>query len=274
MAEESELEKKKKSWQGIQNALDSVLSGKTDSLLGSIIKDFTPNETTGKAPGISFGSIWKAIKFAVTHPIDTFNMIKLARSDPAIYKDPDFQKEVLGNQKLWDKVKEKADGLPAVGKMLDGFGIKEFSKDGILDQNGLKNIGAALKNEETLKDIKNIALNAISPNADFMKITSDGLGLLAKDPNMTQYLKNNGKAIGEYTTAKLTTVAQTDVTRTLDNISKDAKYSSAQTLLQGNPGLKNQFTQIIANNLAYPEQKQVFDTIDLFRNSFTKLPII
>ena len=100
MAEESELEKKKKSWRGIQNALDGLFSGKADGLLGSIIKDYTPNKTTGKTP--SWKSLWEAIKFVVTNPIDTFNMVKLALSNPAIYQDADFQKEVLENQKLCD----------------------------------------------------------------------------------------------------------------------------------------------------------------------------
>jgi hypothetical protein len=105
---------------GVYTAIDRILSGNEAGLIRGIFTDFTPPTKGAQASGLSWGSIFSAIGFALRHPLDTYRLMGFIRSEG--YKAPAFQEKLLNNDKLWDALDTAApDALPQIGRIAASF---------------------------------------------------------------------------------------------------------------------------------------------------------
>jgi hypothetical protein len=76
-------------------ALEHIFSGKEKGLIDSVLNDYTPvtkivdGQEVTKAPGLSFGSFFRAIGFAIRHPGHISSLYALYKS-PEIIQAPAF----------------------------------------------------------------------------------------------------------------------------------------------------------------------------------------
>ena len=232
----AELEKKRNSWKGANSSLNYILDGGASGLLDSIIKDYTPIEGKKQRTFPSFGTIFRAIGFAIAHPIHTYN---LATKLPKLAADPDFQKELLNNNKLWGFLQSNADRLPQVGKILAGFGYEIFKEGKLLDSKGLTNIKGMLKDEKNLQTIKIIALESLNPFPDWGKVTKEGLQMFANDQNIKEFLATKGKDVQEYIKNMSNAIAPGDALRSMNNIIRNQKFADIKSVILQPEALKN-----------------------------------
>jgi uncharacterized protein YjbI with pentapeptide repeats len=261
ISQEDSLQHNTQSWEKINNSLELLLSDKKllnslfdDFLIGRkiTINDLGQEETKILAPkGLSFGTTRQFLKFALSHPRESWYLLKLARS-PEIYLNPDYQKSILKKDKLWDFVKERSGDLSAVGAALSKFGIREFQEGNILDQKGLDILKLALNDDRTLERLKEIAILTRSSPLDVMKITGDSLMLLAENPYLREFLREKGRAIELYVKDMANSVTRNDVTYAVDASLSNERYKVIQDIVKANPELHDRLVDLCSKNFIAP----------------------
>jgi len=83
-----------------QKVVENVLSSsKANKVLKSAIKDLSSSKS------ISLRTMLLGARFVLTNPVNTYNLVKLAKSSN-IYLDPEFQKSLLEKSPIWEFLKK------------------------------------------------------------------------------------------------------------------------------------------------------------------------
>lgn len=166
---------------------------------------------------VSIGALLKGAKFALTNPVNSYNLVKLA-SFSDIYLDSNFQKSVLEKSEIWDFLKKHADDLPKIGQILAKAGFREFQEGSFLDQKGLTTLKECFKNDNVLKSIKEIAIELKQDVPDYNKVTSKTLEMLSTDKKFLKFFNEKGKDIADYIRTGATEILPSDYIKAFDDI--------------------------------------------------------
>ncbi len=181
------------------DVVDSILqdfSNKETDLIDSLLEDFAPTKTKRKA-GISVKSIFKLIGFAFRNPRKLGSIITIVRK-PEILQHELFQQELLKRDSTWNFVKTVGKRLPKIGKALANFGIKEFKKDGILDEKSLQTLAPMLTEKESLQELRVVTNNFKNPDFDQNKNINKIVNLMLTSRAFTEYMSNKKTSLKEY----------------------------------------------------------------------------
>jgi len=183
-------------------ALEHIFSGKENGLIDSVLNDYAPvtkivdGQEVTKAPGLSFGSFFRAVGFAIRHPGHISSLYALYKS-PEIIKAPAFQEQLLKSDNTWKFVGYVGEKLPQIGKVLDYFQFPEFAEGGILDNKGLKSLSVVLTNPESRDQLKEIALESRKTTPDMNKTINNILDLMQTE-GFANYMSSKGGALQSY----------------------------------------------------------------------------
>ncbi len=205
--EESEIKKAndfKKQYSSAISAAKHIFSDKGQGIFDSVLNDFTSKTKKPGIKGISFGTIFKIIGFAIRHPSTITGLISIARK-PEIIKNPVFQNELLQNDATWRFVSNAGERMQNIGTVLAGFGFDEFKEGNILDAQSLKKLSTIITDPESLASIRKIATEFKSPTANQNKTINDVLDLMIKSKGFNDYMQEKGGTLTAYIvkTAKL-----------------------------------------------------------------------
>ncbi|AAY61563.1 unknown [Rickettsia felis URRWXCal2] len=202
---------------------------------------------------VSIGALLKGAKFALTNPVNSYNLVKLASSSD-IYLDSNFQKSVLEKSEIWDFLKKHADDLPKIGQILAKAGFREFQEGSFLDQKGLTTLKECFKNDTVLKSIKEIAIELKQDVPDYNKVTSKTLEMLSTDKNFLKFFNEKGKDIADYIRTGATEILPSDYIKAFDDIlqkpqGKDT-YAKVIKIFNEHPEFKQELAENINNPTA------------------------
>ncbi|XVN41691.1 MAG: hypothetical protein RCO49_04170 [Rickettsia endosymbiont of Argas persicus] len=230
----------------LQKALEKTLtSSKANKLVNSAINDLSSSK------GLSFRTLLLGVKFALTNPVNTYNLVKLAKSSET-YLDPEFQKSLLEKAPIWEFLKKNADNLPKIGKILANAGFKEFQEGNFLDEQGLNILKESFKNDEVLKKLQEVAVEVKKESPDWNQVTSKTLDMLSTDSNFQKFFKEQGTSITKYIESGVKEILPGDYIRAFDDIlqkpENKQKYAEVQKIFDKDPALK----QFLAENINNP----------------------
>jgi len=194
-------------------ALNHIFSGKENGLINSVLNDYTPvkkvvnGQEVTQAPGLSLGTIFKAIGFAIRNPRYIGSLYNLYKF-PEIIQAPAFQEKLLNNDNTWKFIGYVGEKLPQIGKVLDYFKFPEFAEGNILDSKGLKALSSVLTSKEAQGKLKEIALESRKTNPDMNKTINNILDLM-QTPGFADYMNSKGGALQNYVIKSLQ--AQKDI---------------------------------------------------------------
>lgn len=194
-------------------ALNHIFSGKENGLINSVLNDYTPvtkvvnGQEVTQAPGLSLGTIFKAIGFAIRNPRYIGSLYNLYKF-PEIIQAPAFQEKLLNNDNTWKFIGYVGEKLPQIGKVLDYFKFPEFAEGNILDSKGLKALSSVLTSKEAQGKLKEIALESRKTNPDMNKTINNILDLM-QTPGFADYMNSKGGALQNYIVKSLQ--AQKDI---------------------------------------------------------------
>ncbi|MEY4463261.1 MAG: hypothetical protein RLZZ81_232 [Pseudomonadota bacterium] len=199
---------------------------------------------------VSIGALLKGAKFALTNPVNSYNLVKLAGSSD-IYLDSEFQKSVLEKSEIWDFLKKHADDLPKIGQILAKAGFKEFQEGAFLDQKGLATLKECFKNDDVLKSLQEIAVEIKQEVPDYNKVTSKTLEMLSTDKNFLKFFNEKGEDIENYIRTGATEILPSDYIKAFDDIlqksqSKDI-YAKVIKTFNEHPDFKQELAENINN---------------------------
>ena len=249
----------------LRRSLERTLSSsKANELVNSAIKDLSSSK------GLSFKTLLLGAKFALTNPVNTYNLVKLANSSDT-YLDPEFQKSLLEKKPIWEFLKKNADNLPKIGQILAKAGFREFQEGNFLDQKGLDILKESFKNDNVLDHLKEVAVEVKKEEPDWNKVTSNTLDMLTKDKNFEKFFNEKGKDIASYIKIGATEILPSDYVKSFDDILQKPKnkqsYAEVQKIFDKNPALKQEvaenidsFTSLKEFNKLSPEKQTVLNS--------------
>lgn len=271
-------------------ALNHIFSGKENGLIDSVLNDYTPvtkvvnGQEVSQAPGLSWGTIFKAIGFAIRNPSYIGSLYSLYKS-PEILQEPSFQEKLLNNDNTWKFIGYVGEKLPPIGKVLDYFKFPEFAEGNILDSKGLKALSDVLTSKEAQGKLKEIALESRKTNPDMNKTINNILDLM-QTQGFADYMNSKGVVLQNYIVKSLQ--AQKDIEGQLsayglkpENLQQ---ITSIVPILLNNPkALKSvygqfsegRYTDMVKELLVLskdnPQITQYFDNKDLFVGVIDKI---
>ncbi|MFY9590052.1 pentapeptide repeat-containing protein [Rickettsia endosymbiont of Halotydeus destructor] len=234
----------------------TLSSSKTDKVVSSLIRDLASPKK--ESFSISFKTMLKGAKFILSNPVNTWNIYKLAKSSDT-YLDQEFQQSLLEKSEIWEFLKKHADDLPKIGQILAKAGFKEFQDGNFLDQKGLEILKNSFNNEETLKNLQEIAIETRKEIPDWSKVTSKTLEMLNTDKNFQKFFSAKGDGIKNYIKVGANTILADDYIRTFDDILQKPEnknlYPTIIKIFDKNPTLK----QTLAENINNPAALSKFN---------------
>lgn len=250
----------------LRKSLEKTLSSsKANKLVNSAIKDLSSSN------GLSFKTILLGAKFALTNPVNTYNLVKLARSSDT-YLDPEFQKSLLEEKPIWEFLKKNASNLPKIGQILAKAGFKEFQEGNFLDQKGLDILKESFKNDNVLHQLKEVAIEVKKEEPDWNKVTSNTLDMLTKEKNFEKFFNEKGKDIASYIKIGATEILPSDYVKSFDDILQKPEskqsYAEVQKIFDKNPALKQEFAENIDNLRSLKEFNKLSPEKQTVLNSF------
>ncbi|MCZ6911065.1 MAG: pentapeptide repeat-containing protein, partial [Rickettsia endosymbiont of Ixodes persulcatus] len=228
-----------------QKVVENILSSsKANTVLMSAIKDLSSSKS------ISLKTMLLGARFVLTNPVNTYNLIKLAKSSN-IYLDPEFQKSLLEKSPIWEFLKKHSDDLPKIGQILAKAGFREFQDKSALDQKGLEILKECFKNEKVLKKLQEIAVEVKQELPDWNKVTSRSLDMLVTDKNFKKFFNEKSEDITNYIRIGATEILPSDYIKTFDDIlqkpqSKDI-YAKIIKIFNEHPDFKQELAENINN---------------------------
>lgn len=250
----------------LRKTLEKTLSSsEANKLVSSAIKDLSSSKS------LSLRTILLGAKFVLTNPINTYNLVKLAKSSN-IYLDPEFQKSLLEEKPIWEFLKNNSDHLPKIGQILAKAGFREFQEGAFLDQKGLGILKESFKNEEVLNKLQEIAVEVKKEMPDWTKVTSTTLDMLAEDKNFKEFFNEKGKDIANYIKVGVTEILPSDYIKTFDDILQNPEkknlYSEVTKIFNQNPSLKQELTENINNPNSLNKFNQLSPEKQAIMNNF------
>ncbi len=250
----------------LRKSLEKTLSSsKADKLVNSAIKDLSSSN------GLSFKTILLGAKFALTNPVNTYNLVKLARSSDT-YLDPEFQKSLLEEKPIWEFLKKNVSNLPKIGQILAKAGFKEFQEGNFLDQQGLDILKESFKNDKVLDQLKEVAIEVKKEEPDWNKVTSNTLDMLTKDKNFEKFFNEKGKDIASYIKIGTTEILPSDYVKSFDDILQKPEskqsYGEVQKIFDENPALKQEVVENIDSFRSLKEFNKLSPAKQTVLNSF------
>jgi len=238
-----------------QEVIDKTLSSSiANKVLKSAIKDLSSSKS------ISLKTMLLGAKFVLTNPVNSYNLVKLAKSSD-VYLDPEFQKSLLEKSPIWEFLKKHADDLPKIGQILAKAGFREFQDKSALDQKGLEILKECFKNEKVLKKLQEIAVEVKQEVPEWTKVTSRTLDMLVTDQNFKKFFNEKSEDITNYIRTGATEILSSDYVKTFDDIlqkpeSKDI-YAKVIKTFNENPNFK----QDLAENVNNPNALEKFNKL-------------
>jgi len=250
----------------LRKTLEKTLSSSTaNKVVGSAIKDLSSSKS------LSLRTILLGAKFVLTNPVNTYNLVKLAKSSD-IYLDPEFQKSLLEKSPIWEFFKKHSDNLPKIGQILAKAGFREFQEGSFLDQKGLGILKESFKNEGVLKNLQEVAVEVKKETPDWTKVTSTTLDMLTKDENFKKFFNEKGKDIANYIKVGATEILPSDYIRTFDDLlqspEKKNLYSKVIKIFDQNPSFKQELAENINNLVSLKEFNKLSPEKQTVINSF------
>jgi hypothetical protein len=199
--EEEEARAFKKKYPKVINTIDTLLqgfSGKEKGLIDGLLEDFAPTDPK-KKPGISARSVLKLIGYGFRNPGKIGDLLSIARN-PAILQNKTFQQEVLKSESTWKFVGMlgEENRLPKIGQALANFGVKEFEKGNILDQDSLVTLNPLIKEANSRDTLKKIANQFMDPAFDQNKNINEIVDLMLKPGPVANYLHQKKDSLKNY----------------------------------------------------------------------------
>ncbi|HJD55901.1 MAG TPA: hypothetical protein LFW21_04625 [Rickettsia endosymbiont of Pyrocoelia pectoralis] len=231
--------------------LEKILSyNSVNKVFDSAIKDLSSSKSLG------LRTILLGAKFVLTHPVNTYNLFKLAKSSD-IYLDPEFQKSLLEKSTIWDFLKNHSDDLPKIGQILAKAGFREFQENNFLDQKGLERLKGSFKNKDVLEKLQAVAVEIKKEVPDWTKVTSQTLDMLARDENFKKFFNEKREDITSYLREGAIQTLPGDYLKTFDDILQNSEkknsYLKVVKIFDQNPNLKQQLAENINNYSAITE---------------------
>ena len=228
-----------------QKVVEKVLSSsKANKVLKSAIKDLSSSKS------ISLRTMLLGARFVLTNPVNSYNLIKLAKSSN-IYLDPEFQKSLLEKSPIWEFLKKHSDDLPKIGQILANAGFREFQDKSALDEKGLEILKECFKNEKVLKKLQEIAVEVKQELPDWNKVTSRTLDMLVTDKNFKKFFNEKSEDITNYIRTGATEILSSDYIKTFDDIlqkpEKKNLYSLVIKIFNEHPDFKQELAENINN---------------------------
>ncbi len=224
-----------------QKVVEQVLSSsKANTALKSAIKDLSSSKS------ISLRTVLLGAKFVLTNPVNTYNLVKLAKSSN-IYLDPEFQKSLLEKPPIWEFLKKHSDDLPKIGQILANAGFREFQDKSALDEKGLGILKECFKNEKVLKKLKEIAVEVKQELPDWNKVTSRALDMLVTDKNFKKFFNDKSEDITNYIRIGATAILPSDYIKTFDNILQKPDKKNLLKIFNEHPDFKQELAENINN---------------------------
>lgn len=250
----------------LRKSLEKTLSSsKANKLINSAIKDLSSSN------GLSFKTILLGAKFALTNPVNTYNLVKLANSSDT-YLDPEFQKSLLEEKPIWEFLKKNAGNLPKIGQILAKAGFREFQEGNFLDQKGLDILKESFKNDEVLDQLKEVAVEVKKDEPNWNKVTSNTLDMLTKDKNFEKFFNEKGKDIASYIKIGATEILPGDYIKSFDDIlqkpESNQSYAEVLKIFDRNPALKQEVAENIDNLKSLKEFNNLSPEKQIVLNSF------
>ncbi|WP_392506491.1 pentapeptide repeat-containing protein [Rickettsia sp. 2024-CO-Wats] len=224
-----------------QKVVEKVLSSsKANKLLKSAIKDLSSSKS------ISLRTMLLGARFILTNPVNTYNLIKLAKSSK-IYLNPEFQKSLLKKSPIWEFLKKHSDDLPKIGQILANAGFREFQDKSVLDKKGLKILKECFKNEQVLKRLQEIAVEVKQEQPDWNKVTSRTLDMLVTDKNFQKFFNEKSEDITKYIRTGATQILPNDYIKTFDDILQKPEKKNLLKIFNEYPDFKQELAKNINN---------------------------
>ncbi|MCC8418717.1 MAG: hypothetical protein LN590_03975 [Rickettsia endosymbiont of Glossina mortisans submortisans] len=238
-----------------QKVVEKVLSSsKANKALKSAIKDLSSSKS------ISLRTMLLGAKFVLTNPVNSYNLVKLAKSSN-IYLDPEFQKSLLEKSPIWEFLKKHSDDLPKIGQILANAGFREFQGKSVLDEKGLEILKECFKNEKVLKKLQEIAVEVKQELLDWNKVTSRTLDMLVTDKNFKKFFNEKSEDITNYIRTGATEILPSDYIKTFDDIlqkpEKKNLYSLVIKIFDEHPEFKQELAENINNTHSLKRFKKV-----------------
>ncbi|ABV74982.1 hypothetical protein A1C_03490 [Rickettsia akari str. Hartford] len=234
-----------------QKVVEKVLSSSNaNKALKSAIKDLSSSKS------ISLRTVLLGAKFVLTNPVNTYNLVKLAKSSN-IYLDPEFQKSLLEKSPIWEFLKKHSDDLPKIGQILANSGFREFQDKSALDKKGLEILKECFKNEKVLKKLQEIAVEVKQELPDWNKVTSSVLGMLVTDKNFKKFFNDKSEDITNYIRTGATEILPSDYIKTFDNILQKPDKKNVLKIFNTHP----HFKQELAENINDPNTLKSFNKL-------------
>ncbi|AFE50162.1 pentapeptide repeat-containing protein [Rickettsia prowazekii] len=247
-----------------QKVVEKVLSSsKANKALKSAIKDLSSSNS------ISLRTILLGAKFILTHPVNTYNLVKLAKSSN-IYLDPEFQKSLLENSPIWEFLKKHSDDLPKIGRILAKAGFREFQNKSALDEEGLKILKECFKNEKVLKKLQDIAIEVKQERTDWNKVTSNILDMLVTDKNFQKFFNEKSKDITHYIRSGATEILPSDYMKSFDDILQKPEKKKLLKIFNTHPDVKQELVNNINNPNILKKFNKLFYKQEIMLTSFLK----
>lgn len=184
-----------KQYSPLFNTLDYLFGGnESEELVTSLLSDL------GSGKGLfemGFTMSVKVLWFGIRHPGHTITLLQM-NNNKDVFQDKEFQREILENENTWKFVSTIGSSLPLIGVAMRQFGINEFEEGNILDQESLKHLGAALKDPESQKLLKEMAiLNTTELPDKNNQIVIKALELMERD-NVREYFATKKEVLRNY----------------------------------------------------------------------------
>ncbi len=252
---ETESPTKKARSQKAFEALNHIFSGKENGLIDSVLNDYTPvkkvvnGQEVTQAPGLSLGTIFKAIGFAIRNPGHIRSLYTIYKS-PEILQTPAFQEKLLNNDNTWNFIGYVGEKLPQIGKVLDYFKFSEFAEGNILDSKGLKALSSVLTSKEAQGKLKEIALESRKATPDMNKTINNILDLM-QTQGFADYMNSKGVALQNYIIKSLQAQKDIDVQLSAYGLKPEnlQQITSIVPILLNNPkALKSIYGQFSKGN--------------------------
>ncbi|GAA5252515.1 pentapeptide repeat-containing protein [Candidatus Rickettsia kedanie] len=244
-----------------QKVVEKVLSSsKANKALKSAIKDLSSSKS------ISLRTVLLGAKFVLTNPVNTYNLVKLAKSSN-IYLDLEFQKSLLEKSPIWEFLKKHSDDLPKIGQILANAGFREFQDKSALDEKGLEILKECFKNKKVLKKLQEIAVEVKQELPDWNKVTSRALDMLVTDKNFKKFFNDKSEDITNYIRTGATEILPSDYIKTFDNILQKPEKKNLLKIFNEHPDFKQELAENINNpntlksfNKLSPEKQLIIES--------------
>ncbi|BDU60625.1 hypothetical protein FLA4_10350 [Candidatus Rickettsia kotlanii] len=231
----------KKNNKNYQKVVEQVLSSsKANQVLKSAIQDLSSSKS------ISLRTMLLGARFILTNPVNTYNLVKLAKSSK-IYLDPEFQKSLFNKSPIWEFLKKHSDDLPKIGQILANAGFREFQDKSALDKKGLEILKECFKNEQVLKKLQEIAVEVKQEQPDWNKVTSRTLDMLVTDKNFQKFFNEKSEDITQYIRTGATEILPSDYIKTFDDILQKPENKNLLKIFNEYPDFKQELAKNINN---------------------------